>query len=211
MLVTGSTGGPRMSRTRVFVHGNDLVTEAGLACLLRAERSLHVLAVGEIDSAGIAVLGARNFAEAHPYLAGIQRGGMPPVILVLEEVDGHDIVEAAAAGVRGVLRRTGASTAALTSAIDRVLRGLAVVPDDLVGALLDQAVSQPESADRAVLTQRERAVIALLADGATTYEIGDTLGYSERTVKGVIHDITTRLQLRNRPHAVAFALRNGMI
>lgn len=200
-----------MRRKRVFVHAEDEVTESGLACLLRAERSLHVLAFGEIDSAGIAVLGARSFAEARPYLAGVQRGGMPPVILVLDEVDGHDIIEAATAGVRGVLRRTEASTAALTSAIDRVLRGLAVVPDDLVGALLEQAVSRPNSGEGAVLTQREREVIALLADGATTFEIGDTLGYSERTVKGVIHDITTRLQLRNRPHAVAFALRNGMI
>ena len=35
--------------------------------------------------------------------------------------------------------------------------------------------------------------------------------YSERTVKGVIHGLTTRLQLRNRSHAVAFALRNELI
>ena len=33
----------------------------------------------------------------------------------------------------------------------------------------------------------------------------------ERTVKGVIHGLTTRLQLRNRSHAVAFALRNELI
>ena len=200
-----------MRRRRVLVHAEDQVTEAGLSCLLRAERSLHVIAVGEIDSAGIAILGARTFAEAQPYLAGVQRGGLPPVLLVLDEVDGQDIVAAATAGVRGVLRRSEAGTATLTSAIDRILRGLAVVPDDLVGALLDKAMARPGSGSEAVLTHREREVIALLADGATTFEIGDTLGYSERTVKGVIHDITTRLQLRNRPHAVAFALRNGMI
>ena len=44
-----------------------------------------------------------------------------------------------------------------------------------------------------------------------TQEIASTLNYSERTVKGVIHEITTRLQLRNRSHAVAFALRNDLI
>ncbi len=200
-----------MRRIRVFVHAEDAVTEAGLGCLLRTEASLHVLATEEIDSASIAVLGARRFADAHPYLDGVQRDGLPPVVLVLDEVDGSAVVEAAAAGVRGVLRRSEATAATLMSAIDRVLRGLAVVPDDLVGALLDQAVARPTGGDRPRLTEREREVVALLADGATTFEIGDVLGYSERTVKGVIHDITTRLELRNRPHAVAYALRNGMI
>jgi DNA-binding NarL/FixJ family response regulator len=37
------------------------------------------------------------------------------------------------------------------------------------------------------------------------------MSYSERTVKNVLHDITTGLQLRNRSHAVAYALREGLI
>jgi DNA-binding NarL/FixJ family response regulator len=51
----------------------------------------------------------------------------------------------------------------------------------------------------------------LLAEGRDTAEIASRLCYSERTVKGVIHGLTTRLQLRNRSHAVAFALRNELI
>ena len=54
-------------------------------------------------------------------------------------------------------------------------------------------------------------MLRLLAEGQDTQEIASTLCYSERTVKGVIHEITTRLQLRNRSHAVAFALRNDLI
>ena len=61
------------------------------------------------------------------------------------------------------------------------------------------------------LSPRERDVIRLLAEGRDTAEIAGALSYSERTVKGVIHEVTSRLQLRNRSHVVAFALRNDML
>jgi DNA-binding NarL/FixJ family response regulator len=63
----------------------------------------------------------------------------------------------------------------------------------------------------AALSPRERDVIRLVAEGRDTAEIAVALSYSERTVKGVIHEVTSRLQLRNRSHVVAFALRNDML
>jgi DNA-binding NarL/FixJ family response regulator len=54
-------------------------------------------------------------------------------------------------------------------------------------------------------------VLKLVAEGLDTSEIADSLSYSERTIKNVLHEVTTRLQLRNRSHAVAYALRNGLI
>ena len=42
-------------------------------------------------------------------------------------------------------------------------------------------------------------------------EIAAALCYSERTIKNIIHDVINRLQLRNRSHAVAYAVRNGLI
>jgi DNA-binding NarL/FixJ family response regulator len=54
-------------------------------------------------------------------------------------------------------------------------------------------------------------VLRLMADGFDTGEIGQRLFYSERTVKNIVHDITSRLHLRNRTHAVAYALRQGFI
>jgi DNA-binding NarL/FixJ family response regulator len=61
------------------------------------------------------------------------------------------------------------------------------------------------------LTQREISVLRLVAEGLDTAEIASKLSYSERTVKNVMHALTTRLQLRNRAHAVAYALREGYI
>ncbi|MEZ4597660.1 MAG: LuxR C-terminal-related transcriptional regulator [Chloroflexota bacterium] len=54
-------------------------------------------------------------------------------------------------------------------------------------------------------------MLRLLADGMDTAEVGRELFYSERTVKNIVHDITSRLELRNRTHAVAYAIKQGLI
>ena len=61
------------------------------------------------------------------------------------------------------------------------------------------------------LSSRERTVLSLLAEGCSTREIAGQLCYSERTIKNVMQEITSRLQLRNRTQAVAYAVRRGWI
>ncbi len=60
-------------------------------------------------------------------------------------------------------------------------------------------------------TERERTVLRLVSEGFDTAEIAAELAYSERTVKNAIHAVTERHNLRNRSHAVAYALRVGAI
>ena len=64
---------------------------------------------------------------------------------------------------------------------------------------------------RSELTPREEAVLRLVAQGQTTAEVAAELSYSERSVKSVIHGLTERLDLRNRCHLVAYAVREGWI
>lgn len=66
-------------------------------------------------------------------------------------------------------------------------------------------------APEARVTRRERQVLALLAEGHSTREVAQRLAYSERTIKNVLQEFTTRLQLRNRTQAVAYAVRRGWI
>ena len=61
------------------------------------------------------------------------------------------------------------------------------------------------------LGHRELMALRLLADGCDTREIARQLCYSERTVKSIIGTVTERLGVRNRTHAVAHAIRHGLI
>lgn len=61
------------------------------------------------------------------------------------------------------------------------------------------------------LTAREADMLRLVSEGLDTAEIARKTSYSERTVKNVLSEIITRLHLRNRTHAVGYALRNGLI
>jgi DNA-binding NarL/FixJ family response regulator len=95
--------------------------------------------------------------------------------------------------------------------------GHGTLPPDLLSTLLSQAGRFPrgEGPPRGLLlngfTEREIEVLRLLAEGYDTAEVADRLAYSERTVKNVLHDVTSRFNLRNRCHAVAYAVRAGVI
>lgn len=87
-------------------------------------------------------------------------------------------------------------------------------PEQLVSAIRAAAVGlQIQSLGRTApaLDLRGRRVLEMLADGACTREISDSLGYSERTIKAVIGDVERSLGARNRAHAVALALRENLI
>ncbi|MEU9996498.1 LuxR C-terminal-related transcriptional regulator [Streptomyces sp. NPDC050848] len=50
-----------------------------------------------------------------------------------------------------------------------------------------------------------------MAEGFDTADIAVKPSYSERTIKNVLHEVITRLQFHNRSHAVAYAMRQGLI
>ena len=122
------------------------------------------------------------------------------------------------AGVCGFLRRVGdAPRHTGGQGIRAVAVGDGTVPADLLGRLLSQVslihqqVLAPRGLSFSGLSDREVEVLKLLSDGHDTAEVARRLCYSERTVKNVLQDMTRRHNLRNRTHAVAYALRQGLI
>jgi len=113
--------------------------------------------------------------------------------------------------------RDQATSQNLWRAIQAASDGDGSLPPDLLGRLLGQVsrierhVLSPRGLTFSGLTEREARVLRLLADGHSTTEVGRRLFMAERTVKNVIHDVTSRFNLTNRTHAVAYALREGLI
>lgn len=205
-------------RVPVFLYARDPILQAGLASQLRHRPEVEVVGDGQVDEARVAVVVADGVdAETVQVLRALQRNGVPRLVLVASFLDGNDLVAAVEAGVSGVLRRSEATIERLLAVVLSAAAGEGTVPPDLLGRLLDQVgrlqrqVLDPRGFTFAGLSDREIEVLRLVADGHDTKEIAAKLCYSERTVKNVVHEITTRLQLRNRSHAVAYAMREGLI
>jgi DNA-binding NarL/FixJ family response regulator len=205
-------------RVPVFVYARDPISQAGIAAELRGRPELEVLSETEVDQADVAVVAADEVdEETLRVIKAIQRSGGPRVVLVVAKPDDGGLVAAVEAGACGLLRRSEATPEILTRAVAAAAQGDGTVPPDLLGRLLSQVgrlqrhVLAPRGLTFSGLTERELGVLKLVAEGMDTGEIAQQLAYSERTIKNIIHDITTRFHLRNRSHAVAFALRQGLI
>ena len=204
------------SPVATWVHGRDPISQAGVISQLRMRPEIRV--VDSIDQCVVAVLIADQVDEATTReLRSLRKNNHPRLMLVATSVDDAALVAAAEAGVAGLLRRCDATADNLVRTITKVASGEGEVPPDLLGRLLEQVgrlqrqVLAPRGLTFAGLPPRETQVLRLVADGHDTSEIALAMCYSERTVKNVLHDLTTRLQLRNRTHAVAYAVREGLI
>src|SRR5262249_38247397 len=139
------------------------------------------------------------------------------VVAVISDVEGAALLDTVEAGASGLIRRDEADGARLARVVQASARGDGSIPPDLLGRLLNQLgqlqnqVLRPRGLTIAGLTEREVDVLRLVADGLDTTEIAAKLSYSERTIKNILHDVVSRFGLRNRSHAVAYALREGLI
>ncbi len=201
-------------RTRVFVAASDPVSRAGIASQLRSNHGLESVEERQVDGDVVALVVADQMdEETAQTIRALKRRGVERVVLIVTRVDDTGLLSALEAGARGVLRRNQATPEAIRAAAG----GEGALSPDLLGRLLDQVgrlqrqVLNPRGLSFAVLTDREIKVLKLLADGLDTAEVGRRLFYSERTVKNIVHDVTSRLNLRNRTQAVAYALRQGLI
>ena len=205
-------------RVSTYVYADDPILQAGVISQLRMRAEIEVLESGDLAGVDVGIAVADDLDDATTrILRSLKKAGVGHTVLVLGTVDDAAVVRAAEAGVSGLLRRAEATPDVLVRTIGKVAAGEGVIPTDLLGHLLGQVgrlqrqVLSPRGLTFSGLSDREIAVLRLIADGLDTNEIALQLCYSQRTVKNVLHDVTTRLQLRNRSHAVAYAVREGLI
>lgn len=203
-------------RIAVSIHASDPVSRAGVASQLRTRPEITI--VDQDDAATVALVVADHVdEEAVRVVKAIRGAGCRRVVIVASTVGDGSVLAAVEAGACGLLRRREAVPENLVVTLARAAAGDGTVPADLLGRLLEQVgelqrhVLAPRGLTLSGLSEREIDVLKLVSEGLDTNEVADRLCYSERTVKNVIHDITSRLCLRNRTHAVAYAVRQGLI
>jgi DNA-binding NarL/FixJ family response regulator len=206
------------ARIDVSVWAADPLSRAGTVAQLRGISSIRVLDERKLGEPGVAVVVADEVdEEALRAIRGLHMRGVDAIALLVTRLDDNGLLAAVEAGVSGVLRRSQATVENLVSTIRAVAAGEGTLPPDLLARLLEQVgqlqrqVLAPRGLTFSGLTERELNVLRLLADGLDTAEVSGRLFYSERTVKNIIHDLTSRLELRNRTHAVAYAIKAGLI
>jgi DNA-binding NarL/FixJ family response regulator len=200
----------------VLLHASDPLSDAGVRVQLGDQRAV-VLVDGSFrpDTVSLLVADSADDEMVTQWCATTLAKGLRAVLVTgrLRQSGLPDII---AGGIGAVVWRHEATGPRLVRAVTAVARGEGDIPADLVRALMDQVGGmRPGAPGRsslpAALTPREVSILRRAADGDETGEIADRLGYSERTIKRDLHALMKRLGLRNRAHAVAYAMRAGYL
>jgi two-component system nitrate/nitrite response regulator NarL len=135
------------------------------------------------------------------------------VIMLTVTEDEDTLLTALKAGARGyILKGVGASE--LSQVIHAVYAGeVYVTPTMAASLLIEMAVgpSQPDVHPVHLLTDQERAILELVAQGYTNKQVGQNLHLAEKTVKHYMTNILQKLQVNNRVQAALIAAKQGLV
>ncbi|MEU1624339.1 response regulator transcription factor [Streptomyces sp. NPDC020096] len=220
---------------RVMLVDDQVLLRTGFRMVLQAQPDMEVVAEAGDGAEAIDVLRTADVDVVlmdvrMPKLDGVEatrricgspdhdpdKGG--PRVLILTTFDLDEYAFAALkAGASGFMLKD-VPPGELLAAIRAVHSGDAVVAPSTTRRLLDRFApmlppsgDQPTSAELSRLTEREREVLLLVAQGLSNGEIAQRLVLSEATVKTHVGRILTKLGLRDRVQAVVLAYETGLV
>lgn len=130
------------------------------------------------------------------------------LMLTVSEAE-EDLLSAFKAGARGYVLK-GVSARELVEVVRQVARGEVYVSPALAAGLLVDLTTQRPRDPLDTLTERERQILELVAQGLTNREIGERLFLAEKTVKHYMTNILGKLHVRSRVEAALLAARGGL-
>jgi DNA-binding NarL/FixJ family response regulator len=197
----------------------------GLASLFNAQPDLHV--------AGEASNGQEAIEQAHklrpnlvlmdismPIVDGLAattviKSEIPEIKIVMLTMfaDDENLFKAVKEGAEGYLLKSGTATEML-SAVRAALRGELAMAPNLAAKIVREFAREGETPMRTEeepgLTPRELEGLAHIVKGATNDEVAQSLTVSKSTVKAHVRSILSKLNVRNRAAAAAYAKRHGL-
>jgi DNA-binding NarL/FixJ family response regulator len=185
----------------VAVGGHYLIDRVALSALVSSLPGLQRVALDSIPPPRVLVWDAGAGDTA-----GLPR--LPPeaALLLLVTVDDYSNLPS---GVAGFFSKD-ETPEALGIAIRQVARGEQYFSPSLALALLQHQQAEPSSVDLNTLTDREREILALLAEGLSNKAIAARLYLSVRTVEGHLASLYTRLGVHSRTEAALIALQHNL-
>ena len=211
-------------RTKVLVADDHTIVREGLLSLLREQPDIAV--VGAAANGREALEKAqRSFPDvvvmdiAMPLLNGIEtarqlRDLLPrtKVIVLTMYADDAYVLQALQAGVRGYLLKK-AAAAELLEAIRAVERGEFYLSSEISHVLVERYLSSGSSAAEAAvaLSDRERQILQMIAEGHTNRQIAAALGITPKTVDTHRTRLMTKLDIHDTPGLVRYAIRKGIV
>jgi two-component system response regulator DevR len=206
-------------KIRVYLLDDHEVVRRGLRELLESAGDIEV--VGE---SGLAQEATSRIPALHPDVAVLD-GRLPdgsgidvcrdvrsvdPSIkaLILTSYDDDEALFAAImAGASGYILKQINGTD-LVDGVRRVAAGQSLIDPSLTAKVLDRLRSGPEvTSELASLTEQERRILALIADGLTNRQIGEAMFLAEKTVKNYVSSILAKLGLERRTQAAVLATK----
>jgi DNA-binding NarL/FixJ family response regulator len=213
-----------MSKTRVLIADDHAIMREGIRALLALREDIEV--VGEAADGRETVAKVRELAPdvvlmdiAMPLMDGLEatrricKESPKTRVLVLTQHDEKEyVLSSVRAGAAGCISKK-AVASELISAINAVNQGNAFLYPSVAKMLIDDylqlATGEADPYER--LTDREREVLKLVAEGHTNQEIADLLALSVKTVLGHRTRIMEKLDIHNRTELVKYAIRKGLI
>jgi len=208
----------KLEKIRVVLADDHALVIEGLRTLIDQQRDMRVVQVVQngdelLDflekpvAVDVAVLDIQMPYSGLTALAEIRRRDHPVRVLLLTAfADGESIQAALQLGAEGFALKTESPMQTL-EAIRQVAQGRLVFPRAAQRwmAVYRQSTPQPEGS----LSEREKAVLVLLARGLPNAEIATALVVSENTVRFHLKNIYEKLQVTNRTEAVAWYFRHN--
>ena len=208
----------------VLIVDDHAVVRHGIRALLEAEGDF--LVVGEAASGGQAVLLAADLVPdvvlmdvVMPEMDGVeatrllkQRSPCSQVIVLTSYHEDEHIFPAIRAGALSYLLK-GVGLDELTEAVRKAARGEAVLHPHVAARLVQElhGASREHAMLYASLSEREREVLRLIAEGLSNALIAEQLVISERTVKSHVNNILGKLHVADRTQAAIYAWRQGIM
>jgi two-component system nitrate/nitrite response regulator NarL len=208
-------------RISVFLADDHPVLREGLIRVIKANPQLELVAEAGDGRAALDLVRAHKpevalldyglpGLDGIEVLSAIQRDAIQTrVVLFSGWIDDDAVYRALAAGAVGIVSKTAPATE-LYDAIEKAARGETVVgPEYQTGLAMQVRMHQHRAGP--ILSERERDVLRLSADGLSAAGVGERLHIGEATVRTHLAHLYAKLDVSNRAAAVAKAMRHGLL